>query len=88
MAVSFARANAKAIALLGRSADGLAKTEQLVKELNPVAQVHSAVVDITDAAGVINAFDEIVARLGVPNVLINNAGALSLASTMESDIEL
>ncbi|KAL2833765.1 hypothetical protein BDW59DRAFT_156567 [Aspergillus cavernicola] len=49
-AASFARANAKAIALLSRSADGPSKTEKLVKEINPATQVLSVVVDVTDAA--------------------------------------
>ncbi|KAL4867972.1 hypothetical protein BDV12DRAFT_186256 [Aspergillus spectabilis] len=87
-AASFAPANAKAVALLGRSTDGLAETEKIVNEINPEAQVCSITVDITDGAGVTKAFDEIVARFGVPHVLVNNAGALaSLASTVETDVE-
>ncbi|KAL4922110.1 hypothetical protein BDW62DRAFT_77114 [Aspergillus aurantiobrunneus] len=86
-AASFARANAKAIALLGRSADGLSKTEKLVKEINPATQVLSLAVDVTDPTGVAQAFDQIVGQLGVPHVLVNNAGALLFASMDESDVE-
>ncbi|KAL4875114.1 hypothetical protein BJY04DRAFT_167529 [Aspergillus karnatakaensis] len=87
-AASFARANAKAIALLGRTVEGLAETEKLIKEINPATEVYSITVDVTDADGVAKAFEQIVARFGVPQVLINNAGVLaSLGTTVESDIE-
>ncbi|KAL3476705.1 hypothetical protein BJX99DRAFT_258255 [Aspergillus californicus] len=87
-AASFARANAKAIALIGRSADGLAETEKLVKGINPNTQVYCIALDVTDTATVFEAFDEIVARLGVPQVLVNNAGVVNpLASMVETDIE-
>ncbi|KAL4925254.1 SDR family NAD(P)-dependent oxidoreductase [Aspergillus undulatus] len=87
LAASLARANAKGIALLGRSADGLAETEKLVKEINPATHVLSIPVDVLDEAGVSRAFDEIVSQLGIPNVLVNNAGALSLGTIAESDVE-
>ncbi|KAL3483883.1 hypothetical protein BJX62DRAFT_249073 [Aspergillus germanicus] len=87
-AASFARAGAKAIALLGRSADDLAETEKLVGEINPETQVLSIAVSVTDPAGVTKAFDEIVKRFGVPHVLVNNAGALASADTIfDSDID-
>ncbi|KAL2783654.1 hypothetical protein BJX66DRAFT_344756 [Aspergillus keveii] len=87
-AVSFARAGAKGIALLGRSAEDLAETEKLVGETNPETPVHSIAVSVTDAAGVEKAFDEIVERFGVPHVLVNNAGAMASADTIfDSDIE-
>ncbi|KAL2815255.1 hypothetical protein BDW59DRAFT_153925 [Aspergillus cavernicola] len=87
-AASFARANAKALALLGRSAAGLAETEKLVKNINPGIEVYSITVDVTDAAKVAKAFDEIVARFGVPHVLVNNAGTLeAITPMMDSDLE-
>ncbi|KAL4952092.1 hypothetical protein BDW69DRAFT_26956 [Aspergillus filifer] len=87
LAPFFARANAKGIALLGRSADGLAETEKLIKDINPGTQVLSLPVDVTDVKGVAAAFDKIVDRLGVPNVLINNAGVLTQGTVSDSDIE-
>ncbi|KAL3448217.1 hypothetical protein BJX65DRAFT_317461 [Aspergillus insuetus] len=87
-AASFARAGAKAIALLGRSAKDLAETKKLVKEINPETLVHSIAVSITDASDVAKAFDEIVERFGTPHVLINNAGVMASGdSIFDSDIE-
>ncbi|KAL3457153.1 hypothetical protein BJX64DRAFT_25625 [Aspergillus heterothallicus] len=86
-AASFARAQAKAIALLGRSASKLAETEKIIKEINPATEVRSIVVDVVDEAAVADAFDEIESRFGTPHVLINNAGILGpLASATETDI--
>ncbi|KAL4790553.1 hypothetical protein BDV19DRAFT_393927 [Aspergillus venezuelensis] len=87
LAPFFARANARGIALLGRSADGLAETEKIVKDINPATQVLCLPVDVTDVKRVAAAFDKIVDQLGVPNVLINNAGALTLDTMFDSDIE-
>jgi NAD(P)-dependent dehydrogenase (short-subunit alcohol dehydrogenase family) len=63
-------------------------TEKFVKECNPATQVLPITVDVVDEAGVKNAFREIVARFGVPHVLINNAGALApLESIVDSDLD-
>ncbi|KAJ5397002.1 hypothetical protein N7509_005115 [Penicillium cosmopolitanum] len=87
-AVSFARANAAAIVLLGRSSEGLAKTESLVKEINPATKVLSISVDVTDEAGMNKAFETAVEKLGVPHVLVNNAGALvKLDTIVNTDVE-
>ncbi|KAL4936549.1 hypothetical protein BDV06DRAFT_204835 [Aspergillus oleicola] len=87
LAPFFARANAKGIALLGRSADGLAETEKLVKDINPATQVLSLPVDVVNVAAVAEAFDKIVAQLGVPSVLINNAGVLTQGTIFDSDVD-
>ncbi|KAJ5965776.1 hypothetical protein N7481_012490 [Penicillium waksmanii] len=87
-AVSFARANAAALILLGRSSEGLVETERLVKEINPATKVLSIPVDVTDEAGMNKAFDTAVEKLGVPNVLVNNAGALvKLDTIVNTDVE-
>ncbi|KAL2840515.1 hypothetical protein BJY01DRAFT_249977 [Aspergillus pseudoustus] len=86
-AASFARASAKAIALLGRSADALAETEKIIKGINATTEVHSIVVDVVDEVAVARAFDEIESRFGIPHVLINNAGVLGpLAPTADTDV--
>ncbi|KAL3446375.1 hypothetical protein BJX65DRAFT_309074 [Aspergillus insuetus] len=86
-AASFARANSRAIAILGRSADALAETKKIINEINPATEVHSIVVDVLDEKAVVEAFDEIESKFGVPHVLVNNAGILGpLAPTIETDI--
>lgn len=87
-ALSFARANAAALVLLGRSSEGLAQTERLVHETNPSTKVLSIPVDITDETGVNKAFQAAVDKFGVPHVLVNNAGALvKLDSIVNTDVE-
>lgn len=81
-AASFARANAAALVLLGRSSEGLAETERLVKDINPTTKVLSIVADVTDEASMNKAFEMAVAKLGVPQVLVNNAGALVKLDTI------
>ncbi|ODM20673.1 hypothetical protein SI65_03726 [Aspergillus cristatus] len=71
------RANAAAIVLIGRSAADPVETEKLVKESNSNTKVLSIAVDATNEVGVKTALQEIVARFGVPHVLINNAGTLA-----------
>lgn len=89
MAVSFAQANAAAIVLIGRSAADLTETEKLVNSINPETKVLSIPLDVTDAAGVTKAFEDIVARFGAPHVLINNAGYLNpLDSIVDVDVDL
>ncbi|GKZ33559.1 hypothetical protein AbraIFM66950_003464 [Aspergillus brasiliensis] len=75
-AVAFAQAKPAAIVLLGRSADALAETEKQVKEISPETTVLTLVTDVRDEAGVNTAFETIVAKCGVPDVLVNNAGYL------------
>ncbi|KAJ5111566.1 hypothetical protein N7532_002101, partial [Penicillium argentinense] len=87
-AASFARANAAALVLLGRSAEGLEETQKLVNEINPATKVLSIAVDVTDEAGVNKAFQDAVAQFGVPHVLVNNAGALVVLDTIiNTDVE-
>ncbi|KAJ0423344.1 hypothetical protein BJY00DRAFT_60175 [Aspergillus carlsbadensis] len=84
---SFARAGAKAIAILGRSADALAETKKVITEISPATEVHAIVLDVLDEKAVAGAFDEIESRFGVPHVLVNNAGVLGpIAPTIETDI--
>ncbi|KAL5333738.1 hypothetical protein BJX70DRAFT_47862 [Aspergillus crustosus] len=86
-AIAFARANAAAIAILGRSAEGLAETERRISEVNQQTKVLSLVVDVTDEAGVNSAFQEIKSQLGTPHVLINNAGVFVLENLAESKMD-
>jgi NAD(P)-dependent dehydrogenase (short-subunit alcohol dehydrogenase family) len=88
-AASFAHANAAAIVLIGRSANDLAETEKLVNSISPETKVLSIPLDITDAADVTKAFEDIVARFGAPHVLVNNAGYINpLDSINNVDVDL
>ncbi|KAJ5733708.1 hypothetical protein N7493_002494 [Penicillium malachiteum] len=87
-ATSFAQAGAAAIILIGRSADGLIETERIVNEINPDVQVFRFALDVTDETAVNAAFKSIVAQVGIPHVLINNAANFPpLLSTVESDLD-
>ena len=68
--------------MIGRSAEGLAETEKLIHEISPDTKSLTLAVDVTDEAGVNDAFKKIKARFGVPHVLVNNAGYLSPLETI------
>src|SRR5579872_1314971 len=64
----------------------VAKPGPIVRELlDSDAPVSAHVVDTTDRAAVGRAMDEVVARLGAPTVLVNNAGLSS--SPADSGLE-
>ncbi|KAL4977128.1 hypothetical protein BDW66DRAFT_133440 [Aspergillus desertorum] len=86
-AIAFAHAKAGAIALLGRSGEGLAETEKQVKEISPATTVLSIVVDVLDEDGINAAFEKIMKQCGIPHVLINNAGYLVLETIAESTVD-
>ncbi|KAJ5930087.1 hypothetical protein N7466_005580 [Penicillium verhagenii] len=87
-AASFARAGAGVIVLIGRSATGLEDTEKLINEISPDTQVLRFPLDITDQAAVETVFRDIVAQVGAPHVLINNAGNLApLQRTFDSTLD-
>ncbi|KAJ5707560.1 hypothetical protein N7488_007361 [Penicillium malachiteum] len=87
-ATSFAQAGAAAIVLIGRSAQGLNETESIVNEINTDIKVLRFALDVTEETAVNDAFKSIVAQVGVPHVLINNAANLApLTSTVESDLD-
>jgi NAD(P)-dependent dehydrogenase (short-subunit alcohol dehydrogenase family) len=65
----------------------LAETEKQVKEISPETVVLSLVADVRDEAGINAAFETIVAKCGVPDVLINNAGYLVNEVIGESTVE-
>ncbi|KAL2810346.1 hypothetical protein BJX63DRAFT_402405 [Aspergillus granulosus] len=86
-AIAFAHAKPAVIALLGRSAEALAETEKLVKEINPVTKVLCIVVDVLDEAGISTAFATIVAQCGPPHVLINNAGYVIMETIAQATVD-
>ncbi|KAF2094740.1 putative oxidoreductase [Rhizodiscina lignyota] len=84
--VSFARAGAKALVLLARSASDLAEAEKEAKAINPSIETLALSVDVADEASVSDAFRAIQEKYGKPDVLVNNAAVLEpLSSILEVD---
>ena len=82
---AFAREGAR-VAVMGRSADALAETEQaLIEAGSPEVLALSA--DLTDATAVEGAFAEIAARWGELNVLVNVAGPVDVGVRAFDDLD-
>jgi NADP-dependent 3-hydroxy acid dehydrogenase YdfG len=71
IALAFAGAGTR-VALTGRRADALAETASLVREQG--GEAVEVVADVTDADSVADAHRRVVAALGDPHLLVNNAG--------------
>jgi len=71
IALAFAGAGAR-VALTGRRADALAETASMVRERGGEAVEVAA--DVTDKDSVADAHRRVVAALGDPRILVNNAG--------------
>ena len=71
--LAFARAGAKAIALVARSEDALGRVAAQVRALGVNASPYR--VDLADLAATEAGADRIAAELGPPDIVINNAGA-------------
>lgn len=74
MALSFAKAGAKALYLIARSQDGLEKTRELVLSINSNVKVFTKALSITDEDAVRELFLQISSEYGKADVLINCAG--------------
>ncbi|MBF0672070.1 MAG: SDR family NAD(P)-dependent oxidoreductase [Salinibacterium sp.] len=84
-ALRAAREGAAALALWDISADGLAAVKAEVEASGVVA--HSSVVDVASLDQIRDAAARVIGELGVPNVLINNAGVVRSAWFWEQDSE-
>lgn len=74
MALSFAKAGAKALYLIARSQDGLDKTKERVLSINSDVKVFTKAMSITDEDSVRELFLQISSEYGKADVLINCAG--------------
>jgi short-subunit dehydrogenase len=72
-AVAMARAGAASVALVARGEEGLQRTAGRVRALGATAEVFSA--DLADPGAGEAVARAVVARIGAPDVLVNNAGA-------------
>jgi NAD(P)-dependent dehydrogenase (short-subunit alcohol dehydrogenase family) len=82
IAFSMAREGAK-IALLGRRKDKLDEAAAEIYGALPESEAIATVCDITKSTDTINAVSYVEKSLGLLNILVNNAGALSV-STIET----
>src|SRR3954469_16137330 len=81
-ALELARSGAS-VGLTGRAADGLEETARLIGELG--GRSTTCVADVTDRAAVEDAAARIEAKLGVPGLLVNNAGQIDVAPFSDAD---
>ena len=73
------------LALVARSEDKLAEVAERCRSLGAVAEVFPC--DVTDEAAVGRMAEDVQGRFGTPDVLINNAGAFTPGSFLETDSE-
>ncbi|QIX01598.1 hypothetical protein AMS68_007115 [Peltaster fructicola] len=88
MAVAFAQAHAKGIAILGRTESTLQETAEKIKEASQ-GQTEALVVtaDITSAESVQAAFAKVQGHFGSIDILVNNAGGVTATDSIK-DIDL
>ena len=91
IAIGFAKAHAKGIALLGRTRSSLEEAAAEVKKASGGrTDVHTVTADIMVQGQVIDAMDSVITHFDetVPDVLVNNAGGiLGLGSLADLDID-
>lgn len=77
IALAHAKANARGIILITRSAASGKETEAAVKAEYPSVEVLALAADISDESAVSETFKTIEQTFGVPHILVNNAGVFS-----------
>ena len=86
-AASFAKAGARALVLIARSASSLAETVTDVKAINPNIETLVLPTDVGDERSVVAAFAKVKETYGTADVLISNAAALSPEQKL-GDVEI
>lgn len=82
MAKRFAELGAR-VAILGRSAERLADGAKAIAAAGNGREVTTVACDVRDYDAVAQAFDEVEHKLGVPDILVNNAAGNFLAASEE-----
>ena len=84
LALAFVRAGAR-VALTARRVDRLAEMAEAISATGGKAM--AVALDVTDRDGITRAFDEVTAKLGVPDVILNNAGIAKPALFLKTDAQ-
>jgi NAD(P)-dependent dehydrogenase (short-subunit alcohol dehydrogenase family) len=72
------------VALVGRRLElGTQAAEALGRALGRPADVRAWAMDVTDAASVADGFAQVAAGLGVPDIVVNNAGTVKRGPSLE-----
>lgn len=74
IAVMFARAGAKAVAVGARTESQLEETKKLVLEANPKTAVHISGLDVTSDQSVKSFFEAVKTKFGTIDTVISNSG--------------
>lgn len=82
MAKRFAELGARVV-ILGRTEERLAAGAKTIAAAGNGREVTTVVCDVRDDAAVARAFDDIEQKIGVPDILVNNAAGNFLAATEE-----
>jgi NAD(P)-dependent dehydrogenase (short-subunit alcohol dehydrogenase family) len=82
LALAFARAGAR-VALTARRVDRLAKLAEVIT--GEGGQALAVALDVTDRAAITRAFDDVAAQLGIPDLILNNAGLATPALFLKTD---
>lgn len=77
MVPAFIKAGVKGVVLLASNAEKLAATEQSIKEANPKVETLICALDISDGQAVETAFEQVKAKFGYADILVNAAGTMT-----------
>jgi len=88
VAIQFAKAHARAIAICARTTSELEKVRKEINEISPDTAVHLQQVDVKDEQAVKSLFETVKQKFGAVDVVVSNAGAqreMSLISQSNAD---
>lgn len=87
VAIEFAKANAKAIALAARTVSQLEEVKAQIHSISPETEVHLQQVDVGDEAAVKSLFDSAREKFGTINIVVSNAAAQTEYGKMMVDTD-
>lgn len=77
MAIEFAKAGAKGIAIAARTLSQLEEVKGQINSISPQTEVHLQQVDVGDEAAVKSLYDAVQGKFGRVDTVVSNAGAQS-----------